>query len=539
MTDPKTPDQASSYSSKLTRRLIEEAESLLGDDLDNEQIDQRFAALGEEALEGLGADGKQLNDLTNLVSLMSQTDGSEVGLDGMFKLAESDDEMFITVSITRPIGRGSPVTVKDIIARLRSREIAQGVMISAIKTAVQEAEDGNDVNDAVIVRGMLPKPGADPWIAYFGRSFGGEIKEISEDKHGNKAEDPILCQAGDTIARANHVDPGMPGYTALGKPLPAPACKSVELEAGPNVAVSGNNYVAQISGVILLTEEHIEVQKALIFNRDVGRSMSPVKFTGSVFVHGGVHSGVVIEATDNIVIDRVVEGATIVSTEGDVVLHAGIAGQNHGMVRAANDFIGGFVENASIVAGRDIKLQVGSLNSQMTAKRDILAESGKGSIAGGVLIAGNCIHAKRIGSYGAKTIIINGVGPEEIPGLSEISEAAANNHVRLKEISELVAQFDRAVRDPSKLTPQELSMYTNLRKLRVIFEHELGELENRRNDILDHSVANSEGDVKIYQKLDSDVEFRVGSLKYTHREAKGPMTITYDPNRNRIICHSR
>ncbi len=539
MTDSVPPNTASSFSSKLTRRLVKQAESLMDQgDLDNQQIDERFTALGEDAITALGAGQEQQRDLAQLASLISQSGGKEIGLNGTFELSDSEDRMFLSVSITPALGRADPVTTKDIVDELRSRGIQQGVMIAAIKKAVDDAEHGKEACDRVIVRGMPPQEATDPWLVFFGRKRGGEIVELNEQALQSPS-DPALCLVGDTIAYIRQGDEGLAGYTATGEVLPAPPAKSEGLKAGPNVDVSGCHYNAQASGVVILKDNCIEVQKALIFNQDVSRSDSPIKFDGSIYIHGGVHSGVHIEATDDIFIDRVVEGATLISQHGDVVLRAGIAGRNQGVVRAGNDFISGFAENASVVAGRDIKLQVGSLNSQLTATRDILAETGKGGISGGVLIAGSSIHAKRIGSCGTSTVIINGVGPEELPLLSEISSAAANHQLRLDEVIELITQFKRAVKDLNKLSAQELTTYTYLQKLRVVTDHELDALEARRNETLQKSVACAHGDVKVFQKLGPGVIFHVGSMKYIQRETKGPLTITYDPRHNRIVCHKR
>ncbi|RMH22031.1 MAG: DUF342 domain-containing protein, partial [Gammaproteobacteria bacterium] len=146
--------------------------------------------------------------------------------------------------------------------------------------------------------------------------------------------------------------------------------------------------------MICLRNDEISVQKALIYNRDLGSQDSPVEYDGSIIVHGGVRSNVIITATEDIIIDRVVEGATITSTGGNVVLHVGIAGRNKGRIYAGKDFEGAFVENATVEAANDIRLQVGALNSHLTANRDIIAETGKGGIASGVLIAGRNIRVK-------------------------------------------------------------------------------------------------------------------------------------------------
>lgn len=540
MTDTSKPDTDSSFSSRMTRGLFKQAESLFdADDMDNKDLDERFSELSDNARAAL-TDGTRLNgDLVRLASLINDS-GGDVSIDGSFGLSISNDRMSMSLSMTPAMGSGKPVTAKCVLDELRSRDITRGVLMNAIKQATAEADRGIEVHERVIVRGAPPIAGTDPWVVFFGRHSSGELEEIKESSLNVGTDEPVLCEQDDTIAYIREGDRGRPGYTANGETLPPPVSPNkIKLQAGRNVSMTGNCYMANAAGVIQLKDGEISVLQALVFNRDIDKQDSPLEFDGSIFIHGGVRTDVVISATEDIVIDRVVEGAQITSTGGNVVLRAGIAGRNKGKIVAAKDFIGGFVENAVVEAGNDITLHVGTLNSQLTANHDILAESGKGGIAGGVLIAGRSIHVKNLGSCVTKTDVIAGAGPRDIPALKEISQAVVLRQARLRDATEYIAQFDRAVRDPSKLSPKELKMYTSLHKLRVITQHELGELEERRGLLMAESASQGSGDVTIYQKLESNVQFHIGPLSYTHRESKGPLVLTYDPGHKRIICRNR
>ncbi len=536
MAEPTPERNGPKFSSRLTRRLSQEADNIfIGGKMDGVSLDEQFEQLRKEVQEATECDEAFKKDLANLASLIDAS-GEQIGVNGTFKLNLSEDRMTMTLQVTPAFGNGEPVTVKDVVDELKKRKITRGVLLKAINEMVTEVDQNKEPSERVVVRGAPPIPGLAPWIAYFGRSPGGELEEVKPESLLPGADEAILCEQGDTIAYIRQGDPGRVGYTADGEELPPTASKDLtNLEAGRNVLVMSNCYVADAEGAVVLKDGCISVQPALVFYHDLDSHDSPVQFDGSIIVHGGVKSDVEIVATEDITIDRVVEGASIFSTGGNIVLHAGIAGRNRGKIVAAKDVICGYAENAKVTAGNDIILGVGSLNSQMTANRDVIAEAGRGSITGGVIMAGHAIKAKRIGSCGTQTVVMAGISSKALPALEEINKTSLHHQERLKEIEGLITQFDRAVRDPRMLSHQEQQTYINLHKLRLVTNKELDKLKDNRREILQESDNEVLGSVIIYQKLEANVTFHIGALSTTHRIDKGPLTFTCDANHSRII----
>ncbi len=525
------------YSSRLTRRLVARAEGVLAaEEFRGDRLDKQFIELVDAFSLSGERDPKLENELIRLASLTNNEDAL-YPVNGKFKITVSENNMMARLSVTAHIGKGKPVTLNDVIGELTRQNIRHGLLKKEVARAINDAGQGKDTNDLIIARGTAPIAGSDPWIAFFCRSLDDELMEIDEQALRGSYEDPILCKQGDAVAFIRQGSTGRSGYTVTGEPLkPPPQPNDVKLVAGKNLAKAGDCFIAQVDGAVFLKEDVLSVQKAIVFDRDVSTDDSPLFVDGSIYIHGGVKNNVVIEATDDIVVDRVVEGARITSKSANVILRVGIAGRHKGQIIAAKDVDCGYIENATVTSGHDIILHVGALNSHLTANHDILVKTGKGSIAGGTLLAGHCIQAKRLGSYGTETDIITGVSVQAIPVLEQISKKFKLLHTRLVEATVLISKFDRAVSEPRKLTPHELQTYTNLQKLRIVTEHELRQLDKQRHEILANIETAPDAGVFIYQQLEPGVHFHIGDSDYEASPTKGPLALTYEPSRHQIIC---
>ena len=496
------------YSSRLTRQLVEQAESMLsGLDLDSVTIDEQVAALD-----------------------------SQTKPDAAFELKASDDRMSLYLSI-QPANVGpTSITTQAVHTELNALGIQHGIKNDAILLAVADAEHGQVVKDRIVVAGRAPVQPGEYRVVFFGRNGTAEIAPVEKDRLSQLSTNPVICEAGDTIAMIHPGTPGRDGYTATGDVLPYTPVKAPDLRAGNNVVSDTRRFMASIAGVMTLRDGLLQVSKVLILNNDIDRHSSPIWFDGSITINGGVRSGVEITATDTIRIAKIVEDAIIRSVGGDVILQAGIAGRNRGMIEAGNDVVSGFVENATVRSGRDITLHIGSINSRLTAGNNINADTGKGSIAGGTLIAGHNITIKRIGSPGTTTTAIAGVSSDVLTTLSEISREIMTCNTRIHDIDTVTTQFERQSKDLSRLTKKEQATYANLKKLRIITEQQLNDRLTHRDQVLRDSVSCSHGSIRILLELGASVDFHLGHAQYKHDETTGPITLTFDPDTDKVVC---
>lgn len=524
------------FSGKITRQIVGKAADLFGDVFEEGKLDRMLSNVLQDADDLADSERAQLARIT---SLLSQADGQsgDHGLHyaGDFEVEASPDGMLLTLHVRPPVASGRPVAANDVLQHLRERRITMGVDMVAIRRCVERAAAGEEAADVIIVRGRPPREGEDARIECFARrSSDSELQEMSPG--ARETGDILLCRQGDVVMRYIPPISGEAGHSALGEPIQPPPPQDLSPSVGRNIRREGNDFIADVNGVVLFQDCAVEARKALILSTDVTRQDEPIDFDGEVYIRGGVRAGASIKATGNITVDGPVEAAEIQSTDGDVVLHSGVAGQHAAIVHAARDVVARFAESASVVAGRDIVLQVGSLHSRLIAHHHVLAVQGKGHLVGGVIMAGERVQAKQLGAKGGvNTDVTVGVDRQVMETLSQIDQVSARAKQRRDTCADLIDQIERAVGDPLKLSPKELNTYTRLRQLQLVCDVQIRKLNHRRKELMAECVRNHGGKIEVLMEIMSNVRVSIGSATLEPEPRSGACTIAFDEQKERIV----
>ena len=505
--------QKSEFSSPYTKKAVREARFILGDELKEDLLEEKFAELagtGDELEES------ELAQLTELARILESDPEAEASLDvlnrdGTFQLESSSDRMSLLLDVMPPVARGKAVSVADVLQTLRDQGIERGIILDEIQQATELAAQGETVKGVVIVAGQLPTKGSnDRYQVFARRSPLDEPELVGTPADIEDLKTPLLCAEGDLVLRRIPGKPGEPGYTATGQVLPPEKIEPVLYEAGSNVRREKNDYYAELSGVILLGPQRIDIRRMLVLTEDVTRKNGIVEFDGEIIIRAGVRRGATIHATSDITIEGPVEAANITSKEGSITLKHGVAGQRTGVIRAAVDVDTRFAENVSIFAGRNITIHTGSLHSHLVAGNAIFLIHGRGQFIGGSAVAGEFIEARRIGSTtGVMTEVLVGLGKEAMIRIGEIDSRVSYLKHRRDQARELADKLERAVGDPSKLGTEEVKTYTSLRKYELIASHELKKLENTRRELLSGAEHHA-GYVVAGDEIMPNVTVRIG-----------------------------
>lgn len=528
-----------SYSSRITRQIISKAEETFSRALNDERLSDVLSEVVHDAGELQESERQQLEEIAQLLARTGDgaSDGA-LNCAGDFTLTPSDDQMFLMLHVRPPVAGGDPVKAEDVLDALRQQGISLGVDIKAIRRAVDQAAKGEDVSDVTVVSGRYAKPGQDAELKrYARRNHDSPLTPLTDkDLEG---DDPLLCKQGDVVMQYVPPVPGEPGHTALGETLNPPEPADLDPVASKNVLREGNNFIADVTGVALFDGYTVEARKAMIIHKDVSGQDDPIDFDGEVQIHGSVRSGAKVRATGNIAVGGNVEAAEIESVEGDVALRSGVAGRHIAVIRAARDVNARFAESTSIVAGRDINLQVGSLHSRLIAYRNVNAVQGKGHIGGGVIMAGEKVRAKQLGARGGvPTHVTVGLSSETMKGLSQNDKLAARARQRREHCADLVSQIERAVGDPLKLSPRELKIYTKLRQLQVVCDVQLRKLNQQRRQLLAEGHRDLGGRVEVIVSIMPSVEIHIGDAETDAEGAHGPVTFLYDDQLGQITTRN-
>jgi len=547
MTSPSeaaTSNQAAQkdYSSGSTREAVSQAKVIFGSALSDDELKPMLSQLTQDTDKLDESERKQLQEIASLLkSSEEEDDGSEAPFqaDGTFELSAAEDHMFLMLAVRPPIADGQPVKSDQVVQYLRDQGVSKGVDVRAIQQAVKQAAEGEEAQDVVVVRGREAKPGREAQIERFGRSTSdGDLEPLSDRAIERSSEHPLFCRAGDVVLRYRPPQPGEAGHDAWGNTLepPEPADKSVTCGKNVTADEAERDYTADVSGVVIFNGPHVEVRKALVLNKDITGQSEPVDFDGEVHAKAGVRNGGQVRATGNIIVEGTVEAAEINSTQGDVILRSGVAGRHRAVIRASNDVITRFAENASLLAGRDVRIQVGTLHSRLIAGRAIEADQGKGHITGGAVMAGESVRAKQLGGRGGvQTEATVGISKKTMDMLGRIDELSARVHQRKDTAVELADQMQRAVGDPRKLKPKERETYAKLRELQLVCDVHLRQLAERRQQLLSQSAEEGAGQITVLLSVMPKVQLTIGSATLEPEPDRGPITYTFDDKSERIV----
>lgn len=275
-------------------------------------------------------------------------------------------------------------------------EITEG----AIRAALEKEGVTTGIDDAVLK--------SLPMNAQYGMGY-----TVAKGKKPVKGEsgsyeflvsDHSAVTKGRLLAKYHPAGRGSLGCTVFGTVIaPSPAVEEPDL-CLLNVERRDNGFYATEDGILSQRGYYLEVLRQVEVNRDITALQGLVNIGGDLYIHGDILDGARVQATGNIVVDGVIEGA-FVSAGKEMLVKQGVHGKGTAVLKAER-ITAAFLEEASASAEELIHVDH-MLNSNVFCKDRIVADGSKGLIVGGTVTAGRCIEAKTIGnSFGVSSALI-------------------------------------------------------------------------------------------------------------------------------------
>lgn len=381
------------------------------------------------------------------------------------------DKMEATLEIVLP-PRCTPLTMESVLEKIKASGIVFGIDDKAIQQAYESP--GTKVTFA---SGQQPIHGTNAQIKHHfilaAKSRPQEMEDGSVDfKNLNLF---TTVQQGDLLAEKIPATPGIAGMDILGNNVIAKPGKDMLLPIGKNVSVvDTNTIVADIAGQILMINNKINVMPIIEIKEDVDVSTGNIEFIGNVTIRGSVQPGFSVKAEGNVEIFGTVSGGIV---EGkNVVIKMGIQGMHRGYVKAKENVVAKFIENATVHAGIDILVSDVILHSRITAGKKILVEGRRGLITGGTIMAGEEIRAKVIGTQmSTSTELEVGVNPSLREEYQHIRREMKKVEINLEQAQKALSIL-RSM-DQHTIPPEKREMLLKLTKAQF---HLVGQVETMR-----------------------------------------------------------
>ncbi len=428
------------------------------------------------------------------------------------KVSSNGLEAYVTVSADE----NEEITRDQIISQLQANGIVYGILEEAIDDLIKKKTFSIPV---LVALGKEPINGEDGQVVMIQQEKQDLTEQVKNrvDLRELPSRARQIVKAGQEIAEIIPPTPGTEGKNVFGRSLNPKPGKPPQLKLGKNVKLSedGKKIIAAVDGMLIAKADGlIDVNEVLIIKGDVDYATGNIDFPGEVQISGDVKPGFSVKAKGNISISGVIEAATVISYEGSVSA-LGIKGREKGIVKAKEDVVAKFLENAIVEAGQSVIVNGPITNSQIKSAVEVKATGNKGMIAGGMIVAGFAVEAEEIGSpLGIRTTIEIGFDPqtrEEIKVIRAKLELDKENLTKLVNIYRTLKALME--KNQGQLPPDKMEIYKkvgqsmiNLRNTIEMNEKQLQELEAQikekltRAKVIARKILHPGVEVTIFEK---------------------------------------
>ncbi len=357
----------------------------------------------------------------------------------------SEDRLTASLIIQPARQGGEPLSVEMLTDFLHDHEIKYGIRKDVLETAILRRLYGEPVKVAFGTPPVDEKP---PQPEYtFITERGKPFRELEFMRIDLKELNFIQNKAaGELLARLLPPQRPEDGIDIFGDPVPAErGVTAPQFEAGDGAVLSedGNSIFAAVEGNTRLDRGKVIVEP-LISVEDVDYSNGNMDFNGSVDIRGRVADGFVLNARGDIQIGKSVSRVNIAS-EGDIILKAGITGNDEGIIICGGDLYARYIENARIICRGNIFVEEAVMHSNVRAGGDIILAGKRAEIFGGRIFSAGRIKCKKIGSINEPvTELFLGTDLDSYTAMDALQKTVSNHSRRVDDLALQIRQIKNA-----------------------------------------------------------------------------------------------
>jgi len=431
---------------------------------------------------------------------------------GKFDIAVKISDDYYKAYLSIEFNSNASIKSEEIIKLLKDKNIIFGLKYNIIE---EVCKNSKTVFNELIAEGLPHENGLDAKIDFTVSKEHRAKPQLLEDGRVDFKNMGFVeaVKAGDVLAIKTPATKGKNGTTVTGKVIRAKDGKEAVFKIGKNIRLSpdGLQAIAEVDGTILFDNDKISVIQMLEIKGDVGVETGNINFQGQVIINGNVTSGYSIECDGDLVINGVVEGATL-RTNGSLVISRGIQGHDNANIYCEGNLTSNFINSATVFSRGDIETGA-IMNSIVKSDGKITVKGKKGLIVGGDITSKSDIEANVVGSeMGIITSIKLGVDIEVIEELKALT-------TEVKEKMEMHDKLDKSIKllkvKVSQNPEDERSLFM-LNKYGVSFT-ELDEQLNEKRmrlKMLNELVNNIRGAQLKARTIYPGTRVKIGSTSY-------------------------
>ncbi|MCR4590091.1 MAG: FapA family protein [Lachnospiraceae bacterium] len=395
----------------------------------------------------------------------------------------STDGMQVIFRFYPPTSGGTLVDMEEVKGDLK----ANGIKVDLDEEAFNRfLSDKQYCKSYVLAKGTPPVEGTDGEIKYLFNTDPSMKPTVNEDGsvdffHLNTV---TACGKDQVVAELIPAVPGEEGCNVFGERLSPRPVNEVHFNHGPNLHVSedGKQLISDIDGHIDIVQEKIFVSGVLELDNIDTSTGNIENYQGNLLIKGNVTAGFRVQATGDIEIKGVVEGA-YVEAGGQITVVRGVNGMEKGVLKAGKNVVVKYIENATVSAGENVTTEC-IINSKVIAGNGIYVDGKKGFISGGNVRARYLIEAKIIGSdMGGDTVLEVGVDPAVKERLAELKSENESLGKNAKKIQPVLLAMQQKLKKGEKLSPEQMKQVKALSEQLISCQKKFGENQKEINSL--------------------------------------------------------
>ena len=332
------------------------------------------------------------------------------------------------------------ISMEEVNAALREKNVIHGVRYAAIERILNSKQGGEFF---ICAKATAPVDGIDSWVDYLIIEKKGpkQTKDGGVDHYDIQSFTEI--EEGEPLAKKNPPTEGKAGKTVTGEEISA---KPGE-DRGWDKIIGGDGVVvdpedpdtlkAARSGVYYRLGATVDVKNDLMVNRSIDFAVGNINTAANVTIHGDVMPGFKVISKQNVFITGVVENATVQAGKNIRI--------DKGIIKGEEPIIAGGKLTSNYIAGRvgieanDVVVKNLIQSSFLSVKNNLKAKK----IVGGRIVAGNKIVAEEIGNKNSSpTFLELGVNSFLLSKLKEHSDQVSILKGQLNKINETLYETE-------------------------------------------------------------------------------------------------
>lgn len=408
-----------------------------------------------------------------------------------YTLSISPDRMFAAARFYPPSAHGERMSYEEFIRDLAHKNIVSGIFKEQLAAFFENPVYCTDIP---VAKGTAPRHGSDARIEYYFETDLSVKPTLMEDGSVDFFNLNTIshCHKGDILARLFPEDPGDFGVSIYGEKIKPRDVKRAVLRCGRNIHLSEDKLtmISDVDGHVSLVEDKVFVSD-LLEVENVDNSTGNIEYEGSVKINGNVCTNFSVKAKGNIEVNGVVEGAYL-EAGGNIIIARGMNGMVRGTLKAGENVIAKFIENAHVKAEGYVSTE-SILHSEVMAGTEVIVSGRKGFITGGRVCAANLVQVKTLGSpMGADTVVEVGADPGIKLRLQQLQKQVAENKKVIDSVHPVLTAMTQKLSQGVKLRPDQVKYFQEMiqteNQKKAEQEAAIKEIESLQK-ILDESAA--------------------------------------------------